>query len=50
MENYEELYQELLYAVVRVHPGQTRHQTALMYITSAENQDNPPEAGDSQCD
>lgn len=31
-----ELYQELLFAVERKWPDQTRHQTALMYIRRAE--------------
>ncbi len=29
-------YNELLYAVAKKYPGQTRHETALMYITRAE--------------
>jgi len=29
-------YHELIYAVARVHPGETRHQTALRYITERE--------------
>jgi hypothetical protein len=33
----QELYNELLYAVVRVHPNETRHQTALRYIQQAES-------------
>lgn len=33
----EELYQELLYAVGRKYPGESRHQTALRYIQNAEN-------------
>jgi hypothetical protein len=31
-----EAYQELLYAVARKFPGETRHQTALRYIREAE--------------
>jgi|ERR1700741_373172 len=31
-----ELYKELLYAVARKFPGETRHQTALKYIQEAE--------------
>jgi hypothetical protein len=31
-----ELYYELLYAVERKHPGETRHETALRYIRQAE--------------
>jgi hypothetical protein len=30
------LYEELLYAVGKKHPGETRHQTALRYIQLAE--------------
>jgi hypothetical protein len=30
------LYEELLYAVARKFPGETRHQTALRYINNAE--------------
>jgi len=36
------LYNELLLAVCKKHPGETRHQTALRYIQQAEaQQDNP---------
>lgn len=31
-----EKYNELLYAVATVHPGETRHETALRYIREAE--------------
>ena len=31
-----EKYYELLYAVVRKHPAETRHETALRYIRQAE--------------
>jgi hypothetical protein len=34
--DYKTLYNELLYAVVRVHPDETRHQTALRYIRLME--------------
>ena len=30
------LYQELLFAVAKKHPGETRHATALRYIRQAE--------------
>lgn len=33
----QELYNELLFAVARVHPNETRHQTALRYIQQAES-------------
>lgn len=32
----ENLHNELLYAVVRVFPGESRHETALRYIREAE--------------
>ena len=32
-----DLYNELLFAVARVHPNETRHQTALRYIQQAES-------------
>ncbi len=32
----ENRYNELLYSVVRVFPGETRHQTALRYIRERE--------------
>lgn len=31
------LYEELLYAVAKKHPGETRHETALRYILEREN-------------
>jgi hypothetical protein len=34
--NIEKLYNELLYAVERKFPNETRHQTALRYIQEAE--------------
>src|SRR5690349_13637758 len=37
-EDYKALYMELLYAVARKWPGETRHQTALRYIQRAESQ------------
>jgi hypothetical protein len=39
----QELYNELLFAVARVHPNETRHQTALRYIQQAES------GGANQC-
>ena len=33
----QELYHELLFAVAKVHPNETRHQTALRYIQQAES-------------
>lgn len=39
----EEAYQELIYAVARKFPNETRHQTALRYIMQAER-------GSSQCE
>jgi len=35
-EDYKALYFELLYQVVRKHPSESRHQTALRYIKQAE--------------
>lgn len=34
--SYQERYLELLYAVERKHPGESRHKTALRYIRQAE--------------
>ena len=36
----EEAYKELIYAVARKFPNETRHQTALRYIMQAEEQSN----------
>jgi hypothetical protein len=33
----QELYHELLFAVAKAHPNETRHQTALRYIQQAES-------------
>ena len=41
-------YQELIYAVARKFPDESRHQTALRYINNAERQDNPPAAAISK--
>jgi hypothetical protein len=38
MLDYINLYNELIYAVARKFPNETRHQTALRYIREAENQ------------
>lgn len=35
--NYKKLYNELIGAVVRKFPGESRHETALRYITEAED-------------
>lgn len=37
-----EKYQELILAVGNKYPDETRHQTALRYIRSVENQSSPP--------
>ena len=37
-DDKRDAYYELLYAVARKFPGETRHQTALRYIQQAENQ------------
>jgi hypothetical protein len=36
LEETKREYEELLYAVARKFPGETRHQTALRYIQEAE--------------
>ncbi len=41
-------YNELLLAVQKVIPGETRHETALRYLKQAEQQDNAPQAGDAR--
>lgn len=38
MQEALKLYRELLMAVGQKHPGETRHETALRYITQAERQ------------
>ena len=35
-------YNELIYHVSKVHPNESRHETALRYIKQAEAQDNAP--------
>jgi|SRR5690606_6923971 len=39
-EEVGEKYNELLYAVGRKYPGETRHETALRYIRQAESSDS----------
>ena len=41
-ERIEAKYHELLYAVERKFPGETRHQTALRYIKEAEARAKEP--------
>lgn len=41
-EAVQDKYHELLYAVSRKHPGESRHETALRYIRQAESQDHGP--------
>ena len=36
--DYKVLYHELLYQVAKKHPDETRHQTALRYLQTHENQ------------
>ena len=36
-DDYKEKYHELLYAVAKKHPGESRHETALRYIKNAES-------------
>lgn len=40
--NYEKLYNELIYAVGKVFPGESRHETALRYIRKAEQDEYVP--------
>lgn len=37
MKDYEKLYNELLYAVSRKFPNESRHETALRYILETED-------------
>lgn len=41
------LYDELIYAVARVFPGESRHETALRYINEAERTANNTPPADS---
>ena len=41
----EKLYHELLYAVIRKFPGESRHETALRYIMEAENRGSQGSVG-----
>ncbi len=43
-KNYEKLYNELIYAVGKKWPNETRHETALRYILEAEHVDSTPQA------
>ena len=40
LERLRELYNELIFAVATKHPGETRHETALRYITRAETSES----------
>ena len=42
LQQVERLYNELLMAVCRKHPGETRHETALRYIRSCERSAEQP--------
>lgn len=42
MDELKAKYSELIYAVEKAYPGETRHETALRYILEAEKQDNEP--------
>lgn len=42
--DYEKLYHELLFAVGKKYPGETRHHTALRYILNAERGSNQAQA------
>ena len=44
LKRVRKLYDELIYEVATVHPGESRHDTAKRYIRNAEQNDNPPEA------
>lgn len=44
LKRVQVLYQELLYQVATVHPGETRHETAKRYIYNAERQPDRAEA------
>jgi len=46
-DEYKGKYHELIMAVSRKHPNETRHETALRYIQQAERQDNAPQEGKS---
>ena len=44
LEDRADKYYDLLYAVHRKFPNETRHETALRYIQNAESHDsNPPQ-------
>jgi len=42
VEYWKNKYEELLMAVQRKFPDESRHETALRYINQAENQENIP--------
>lgn len=42
LNDVKQRYSDLLYGVETKHPGESRHETALRYIRSAERGDNPP--------
>jgi hypothetical protein len=44
MKRVRALYDGLLYQVERVHPGETRHETAKRYLYNAEHQPHSAEA------
>jgi hypothetical protein len=46
----DELYKELLFAVARAYPGETRHETALRYIREREDRTNIGECGQAASD
>lgn len=43
IERLRHLYHELIYAVASKYPNETRHETALRYIRTAESRYNGPE-------
>lgn len=45
--DYKALYNELLYQVATVVPGESRYETALRYIREREDRCNAPEVGES---
>jgi hypothetical protein len=46
-ERLKEMYEELLYAVESVIPGESRHATALRYIRQAERHDSTPQVNNT---
>ena len=47
--DYKALYNELVYQVATVVPGESRYQTALRYIREREDRCNAQEVGGSAC-